>query len=84
MGTKYYNYGQLESKWKKMIGSDVPQPTPSEEKFNNVTGLFEGGGYSAKGIYRPEMDCRMKSNGPKGYCTVCRNAVKEMIEFYIK
>jgi hypothetical protein len=74
----------FESKWKKMIASDIPQPTPSEDKFNNVTGLFEGGGYSAKGIYRPEMDCRMKSNGPKGYCTVCRNAVKEMIEFYLK
>ena len=74
----------FSSKWKKMIGSDVPQPTPSEDKFKNVTGLFEGGGYSAKGIYRSEMDCRMKSNGPKGYCTVCRNAVKEMIEFYLK
>jgi hypothetical protein len=74
----------FESKWKKMIGRDVPQPTPPEEKFKDVTGLFEGGGYSAKGIYRSEMDCRMKSNGPKGYCTVCRNAVKEMIEFYLK
>jgi hypothetical protein len=38
----------FESKWKKMIASDIPQPTPSEEKFKNVTGLFEGGGYSAK------------------------------------
>jgi hypothetical protein len=74
----------FDSKWKKMIGSDIPQPTPSEEKFKDVTGLFEGGGYSPKGIYRSEMDCRMKSNGPKGYCTVCRNAIKEMIEFYIK
>ena len=74
----------FESKWKKMIGNDIPLPTPPEEKFKNVTGLFEGGGYSAKGIYRSEMDCRMKSNGPKGYCTVCRNAVKEMIEFYLK
>ena len=74
----------FESKWKKMITSDIPQPTPSEEKFNNVTGLFEGGGYSAKGIYRSEMDCRMKSNGSKGYCAVCRTAVKEMIEFYLK
>jgi len=26
----------------------------------------------------------MKSNGSKGYCSVCLNAVKEMIEFYIK
>lgn len=74
----------FESKWKKLIGKDTPQPTPSEEKYKNTTGLFEGGGYSAKGIFRPEMDCRMKSNGPRGYCSVCRNALKEMIEFYIK
>lgn len=74
----------FESKWKKMIGKDTPLPTPSEEKYNNVTGLFEGGGYSEKGVFRPEMDCRMKSNGSKGYCSVCRNAIKEMIEFYIK
>ncbi len=74
----------FESKWKKLIGKDIPLPTPSEEKFNNITGLFEGGGYSAKGIYRSEMDCRMKSNNTKGYCSVCRNAIKEMIEFYIK
>ena len=74
----------FESKWKKMISKDTPLPTPSEEKYNNVTGLFEGGGYSAKRIYRAEMDCRMKSNGTKGYCSVCRNAIKEMIEFYIK
>lgn len=74
----------FESKWKQMIGKDTPQPTPAEEKYRNVTGLFEGGGYSPKGIYRSEMDCRMISNGPKGYCTVCRNAIREMIEFYIK
>jgi hypothetical protein len=74
----------FESKWEKMIGKDTPQPTPEEKRFENVTGLFEGGGYSAKGIFRSEMDCRMKSNGPKGYCSVCRNAIKEMIEFYIK
>jgi IgA Peptidase M64/Peptidase M64 N-terminus len=74
----------FESKWKNMIAKDTPLPTPPEEKYNKVTGLFEGGGYSAKGIYRSELDCRMKSNGSKGYCSVCRNAVKEMIEFYIK
>ena len=74
----------FDSKWKKMISKDTPVPTPSEKKYNNVTGLFEGGGYSAKGIFRPEMDCRMKSNSDKGYCTVCKEAVKKMIEFYIK
>jgi hypothetical protein len=74
----------FDSKWKKMIKSGIPVPTPADEKYNNVTGLFEGGGYSARGIYRPEMDCRMKSNSTKGYCSVCSEAVKKMIEFYIK
>ncbi len=72
------------SKWKKDLVKGTPVPTPAEDKYENVTGVFEGGGYSAKGIFRPEMECRMKSNGPKGYCTVCRKAIKEMIEFYIK
>jgi hypothetical protein len=74
----------FDSKWKKMIARDTPVPTPAEDKYRNVIGVFEGGGYAAKGIYRPEMDCRMKGNGPKGYCSVCRKAVKKMIEFYIK
>jgi hypothetical protein len=72
------------SKWKKMIPEGIPQPTPAGEAYNNVTGLFEGGGYSAKGIYRPELECRMKSNSPKGFCTVCREAVKKMVGFYIR
>jgi hypothetical protein len=72
------------SKWEKDLPDGIPVPTPQEEKYQNVIGVFEGGGYSAKGIFRPEMDCRMKSNGPKGYCTICRNAVKRMIEFYTK
>lgn len=74
----------FDSKWKNMIAKETPVPTPAEDRYMNITGLFEGGGYSAKGIYRPEMDCRMKSNGPKGYCSVCREAVKKMIEFYTK
>ena len=74
----------FDSKWKKMIDKETPVPTPPEEKYRNVTGLFEGGGYSAKGIFRPEMECRMKSNSSKGYCSVCRQAIKEMIEFYIE
>jgi hypothetical protein len=73
----------FDSKWKKMISGDTPIPTPPEEKYKNVTGLFEGGGYSAKGIFRAEFDCRMKSNSAKGYCSVCREAVRKMIEFYI-
>ena len=74
----------FESKWKHLISKDTPVPTPVVEKYKNTVGLFEGAGYSAKGIYRAETDCRMKSNGPRGYCTVCREAVRKMIAFYIK
>jgi hypothetical protein len=74
----------FSSKWKNEVAAGVPVPTPQTDKYQNVTGVFEGGGYSAKGIYRSEMDCRMKSNGSKGYCSSCRNAIKKMIEFYIK
>jgi len=74
----------FNSKWKDMIAGDTPLPTPAEEKYGNVTGLFEGGGYSAKGIFRPELECRMKGNGPKGFCSVCRKAIKEMIDYYTK
>ena len=74
----------FDSKWKKDIAAGTPVPTPAEDKYINVTGVFEGGGYSAKGIYRPQLDCRMKSNGPNGYCSVCREAIRKMIEFYSK
>jgi hypothetical protein len=74
----------FDSKWKKMIGKKIPIPTPAEEKYRNETGLFEGGGYSARGIFRPEMECRMKSNSEKGYCSVCIKAIRDMIEYYIK
>ena len=74
----------FESKWKDMIAEDTPVPTPLTEEFSDIVGLFEGGGYSAKGIYRPQMDCRMKSNEAKGYCIVCEEAIRKMIEFYIK
>jgi len=74
----------FDSKWKDMIARETPIPTPAEDKYKNVTGLFEGGGYSAKGIFRPELECRMKSNSPKGFCSVCQAALKKMIDYYTK
>ncbi len=74
----------FESKWKDMIDSNTPTPTPPTNEYRDEVGLFEGGGYSAKGIYRPQIDCRMKSNEADGFCKVCQEAIKQMIEFYIK
>lgn len=74
----------FSSKWKDLIDQGIPVPTPPNPEYEKITGLFEGAGYSAKGIYRPEADCRMKSNGEKGYCKVCRETIRKMIDFYTK
>lgn len=70
------------SKWKSMVSPGVPLPTPREQRFVNVTGMFEGGGYALKGIYSPAMDCRMRSNEAEGFCPVCKEAIRRMIRYY--
>lgn len=72
----------FENKWESMIPDRIPVPTPRKLKFNGQLGAFEGGGYMAKGIYSPMMDCRMKSNVADSFCPVCNAAIKKMIEFY--
>ena len=66
------------SKWKPMILEGTPVPTPAEEAFNEVVGVYEGGGYVAKGVYRPMIDCRMHTNDAS-FCPVCSSALKNMI-----
>ena len=72
----------FESKWKEMIDPSVPVPTPVEDKYQGVVGLFEGAGYSAKGIYRSQINCRMKGNDAEEFCQVCQEAIKRVILFY--
>ncbi|KAA6310349.1 hypothetical protein EZS27_038332, partial [termite gut metagenome] len=45
-------------------------------------GIYEGGGYLAKGIYRPSFDCRMKTNEYPSFCPVCQRAIEKIIRFY--
>ena len=71
------------SKWKDMLPSDTPIPTPIAERKKYPVGVYEGGGYSAKGIYRPAYDCRMKTNGYPEFCPVCHSAIRRLIEFYV-
>lgn len=69
-------------KWKWMIAKETPVPTPCESKYENTVGLYEGGGYMAKGIYRPWQNCTMKEIKYDAFCPVCRNAIKIMVEYY--
>lgn len=53
----------------------------SKSKYAGKVGAFQGAGYSAKGLYRPMIDCIMFSKGKKPYCKVCEKAIRDMIDF---
>lgn len=71
------------SKWENMLTKGTPIPTPAAERKKYPVGVYEEGGYSAKGIYRPAYDCRMRTNGYPEFCPVCQRAIRRVIEFYI-
>ena len=70
------------AKWKDMLSENTPVPTPAEVSENYPTGVYEGGGYSAKGIFRPAENCRMRTNEYPTFCPVCQRAICRVIEFY--
>lgn len=73
----------FDQKWKSMLDEATPIPTPRTKEFIGKLGVFEGGGYMAKGIYSPMQDCKMKSNQMKTFCPVCEKAAEEVILFHI-
>ena len=73
------------SKWKDMVAEGTPIPTPAETDSARIftqVGVYEGGGYSLKGIYRPVTECRMKINEAPDFCPVCQRALERLIRFY--
>ena len=51
-------------------------------RFLGKVGVYEGAGYAAKGLYRPQLDCLMFTKGTKPFCKVCESAVERTILFY--
>jgi hypothetical protein len=73
------------SKWADMVPQGVAVPTPAPEgkdKDTESVGVYEGGGYLSKGVYRPAPDCRMKVNDVPQFCPVCRRAIERVVRFY--
>lgn len=61
------------AKWKDML-----------EAGTAGVGLFEGGGYRSKGIWRPADDCRMRTNECESFCPVCERAIVRMVDFHTR
>ncbi len=56
------------SKWEDMMGQDG-------------VGLYEGGGYTSHGVFRPVPECRMKINECDSFCPVCTRALIRMMDY---
>ncbi|MDO5487571.1 MAG: M64 family metallopeptidase [Rikenellaceae bacterium] len=71
----------FESKWKDMVAEGVEVPSqPTKERQENYTiGVYEGGGYMTKGMYRPAVICRMRDNVATQFCEVCQRAIERII-----
>lgn len=69
------------SKWEDMmpVGVERPSEPTDERKASYTVGLYEGGGYQTKGIYRPAVVCRMRDNASERFCPVCERSLEEVI-----
>lgn len=77
----------FHGKWENLIEKGTPIPTPTSndpETIRTKVGVFEGAGYSLKGVYRGTQDCRMRTNENPEFCPVCRQALNRLIDFYTK
>ncbi len=72
----------FKSKWADMLDSATAIPTkPSGTNLYTQVGVYEGGGYRSKGVYRPVQECRMKINEAPVFCPVCERAIRKMIDY---
>ncbi|MCR8918071.1 IgA Peptidase M64 [Bacteroides gallinaceum] len=75
----------FDAKWKDMVEPGTPVPTPVQTDKSLIytkVGVYEGAGYTQKGIYRPTTECRMKINEAPVFCPVCQRALEKLIRFY--
>jgi hypothetical protein len=82
------NTNRATLKWNRFVAPATPVPTgvgncagynqgtaPTGWSDVEDAGLFEGGGTNALGMYRPVINCRMRTNSPI-YCPVCYTVLK--------
>lgn len=72
----------FDSKWKSMLDKDTPIPTPATFNNSGKLGVYEGGGYVAKGVYRPVQSCTMKDIKYNYFCPVCKQTLIKVINYY--
>ena len=90
LGDEYYYDDQFDTQypsdtepWEKNLTTLVDFGSKWADLVESgEAGLFEGGGYQSKGVYRPAQDCRMKTNECPDFCPVCTRAIEAMTDYY--
>ena len=67
-------------KWGDLVERGTPVPTPMS--YAGKVGAFEGAGYEARGLYRPEAACIMGSRKVINFCRVCQRAINRIIDLH--
>ncbi len=75
----------FNNKWEQMISKETETPTIASDSMLALPdtewpiGLYEGGGYLEKGIYRPWPKCMM--NQLYNFCPVCIKAIEKYLDY---
>lgn len=72
----------FEKKWKNLLEKDTPIPTPKTAENKDKLGVYEGGGYVSKGVYRPTIDSMMNTFRATDFNIVCKKAMEQVLLFY--
>jgi hypothetical protein len=67
-------------KWRDLVEPGTPVPTPPS--YAGKVGAFEGAGYEARGLYRPEATCIMSARTVVAFCRVCQRAINRIIDLH--
>jgi hypothetical protein len=69
-------------KWRDLVEPGTPVPTPMSHA--GKVGAFEGAGYEATGLYRPEAACIMGTRKVMTFCRVCQRAITRIIDLHTR
>lgn len=75
------NLKNFTGKWSHLIRKGTPTPTPVKLAKKYPVGLYEGGGYMTKGMYRASYNCRMRTNDTPDFCPACHLALDKIISY---
>ena len=68
--------------WKGLMDASTPVPTAVDKKKPERVGVYEGGGYVSKGVYRPWTNCLMNNlHATDRFCPVCSEAITRYVDW---